>query len=110
MLFYLHAFLRSLQVGEFDINPLYCVSLPGFTWLCGLKYTGLNLPTIQDEDLNLSIENIIRGGISPVMGYRHAKSDENKNISYIDANNPYGWAVSESLPHDETTFDKNGKQ
>ena len=29
----------KVSVNEFDINPLYCVSLPGYTWLCGLKYT-----------------------------------------------------------------------
>ena len=29
----------KVSVGEFGINPLYCVSLPGYTWQCGLKYT-----------------------------------------------------------------------
>ena len=32
----------KVSVGEFRINPLYCVSLPGYTWQCGLKYTGIN--------------------------------------------------------------------
>ena len=35
-------FIR-VSVNEFGINPLYCVSLPGYTWECGLKYTGINL-------------------------------------------------------------------
>ena len=35
-------FIKVL-VNEFKINPLYCVSLPGYTWECGLKYTGKKL-------------------------------------------------------------------
>ena len=41
----------KVSVNEFGINPLYCVSLPGYTWQCGLKYTGINLQTIQDKDM-----------------------------------------------------------
>ena len=29
---------------------------------------------------------------------RYVKSDENKKILYIDANNLYGWAMSQPLP------------
>ena len=70
----------KVSVNEFDINPLYCVSLPGYTWQCGLKYTGINLQTLQDKDMILLLENNIRGGISSVMGDRYIKSDENKKI------------------------------
>ena len=41
----------KVSVNKFDINPLYCVSLPGYTWQCGLKYTGINLQTLQDKDM-----------------------------------------------------------
>ena len=34
---------KEVSVNEYDINPLYSVSLPGYTWQCGLKYTGINL-------------------------------------------------------------------
>ena len=64
--------------NEYGINPLYCVSLPGYTWECCLKYTGINLETIQDKDLILTLESNIRGGISSVIGDRYVKSDENK--------------------------------
>ena len=56
----------KVSINEFDINPLYCVSLPGYTWQCGLKYTGINLQTLQNKDMILLIENNIRGGISSV--------------------------------------------
>ena len=32
------------------------------------------------------------------MGNRYIISDENKKIIYIDANNLYGWAMSQYLP------------
>ena len=65
---------------EYCINPLWCVSLPGYTYQSALKYTDIKLQTIQDKDLILLIENSIRGGISSVMGDRYVKSDENKKI------------------------------
>ena len=97
----------KISVDEYGINPLYCVSLPGYTWLCGLKYTGINLQTLQDKDMILLLENNIRGGISSVMGDRYIKSDENKKILYIDANNLYGHSMSQYLPYDEIKFDNN---
>ena len=97
----------KVSVNEFDINPLYCVSLPGYTWQCGLKYTGINLQTLQDKDMILLLENNIRGGISSVMGDRYIQSDENKKILYVDANNLYGHSMSEPLPYDQIKFDNN---
>ena len=55
------------------------------------------------------IESDIRGGIATI-SHRHAKSnneytgteidpaEESKFISYLDANNLYGWAMSKQLP------------
>ena len=60
----------KVSVNEFGKNPLYCVSLPGYTWQCGLKYTGVNLQTHQDKGMIFLLENNIRGGISSVMGDR----------------------------------------
>ena len=99
----------KVSINEFKINPLYCVSLPGYTWQCGLKYTGINLQTLQDKDMILLLENNIRGGISSVMGDRYIKSDENKKILYIDANNLYGHSMSKPLPDDEIKFDNDVK-
>ena len=97
----------KISVEEYGTNPLYCVSLPGYTWQCGMKYTDISLQTLQDKDMILLLENNIRGGISSVMGDRYIKSDKNKKILYIDANNLYGWAMSESLPYDEIKLDNN---
>ena len=66
----------KISIKEKDINPLYRASLPGYTWQCGLKYSGRNLQTLQDEYLILTIENNIRGGISSGMGDRYFKSSD----------------------------------
>ena len=65
---------------EYGIIPLHCVTLPGYTWQCGMKSTDIKLQTLQDKDLTLTLENIIRGGIGSVMGVRYVKSDENKKF------------------------------
>ena len=91
----------KVSVNEFDINPLYCVNLPRYTWQCGLNYTGINLQTLQDKDKILLLENNIRGGISSLMGDRYVKTDENKKILYTDAINLYGHSVSQPLLYDE---------
>ena len=91
----------KVSTEEYKINPLYCVSLPGYTYQCALKYTDIKLQTLQDKDLILLIENNIRGGISSVMGNKYVKSDENNKIIYADATNLYGHSMSQSLPYDE---------
>ena len=99
----LDVFEKFVEVSteEYKINPLYCVSLPGYTYQCALKNTDNKLQTLQDKDLILLIENNIRGGISSVMGNRYVKSDEDNKISYVDANNLYGHSMSQFLPYDE---------
>ena len=91
----------KVSFEEYAFNPLYCVSLPSYTYQCALKYSDIELQTLQDKDLILLIENKIRGGISSVMGDRYVKSDENKKILYMDATNLYGHSMSQMLPYDE---------
>ena len=94
-----------LSKNELGISPLYFVSLPGYTWECGLKYTNIRLQTLQDKDMILLLENNIRGGVSGVMGNRYVKSDKDKNIIYVDANNLYGFAMSQTLPYNDIKFE-----
>ena len=89
MFYYLRVCLRKkmkVSVNEFGINPIYCVSLPSYTWQCGLKYTGKILQALQDKDLLSTLECNIRGGVSGVMGDRYVQSIENKEVIYADAN------------------------
>ena len=44
---------KKVSQNEFGISPLYFVSLPGYTWECGLKFTNIKLQTLQDKDMIL---------------------------------------------------------
>ena len=110
---------------EYSIYLLYSYSLSGYTWKAGLKTTKIKLDFIKDTKLLLLLENIIRGGISSVMGPRYIESDENTILCYLDANNLYGWTMSQYLPtgdfrkikflenddyeHDSVLMDENKK-
>ena len=97
----------KVSTEEYKIYPLYCVSLPGYTYQGALKCTDIKLQTLQDEDLILLLENNIRGGISSVMGDRYIILDENEKILYKDSNNLYGHSMSQFLPYDEIKFEKD---
>ena len=73
-----------------------------------LKKTGVKLELLTDCDMILMIEKGIRGGICQTP-HRDAKANDkymknyNKSIDssyikYLDANNLYGWAMSQKLP------------
>ena len=73
-----------------------------------LKMTGIKLELMTDVDMFQFIENGMRGGIS-YNANRHGEAnnkymkeyDEGKPsryIHYLDANNLYGWAMSQCLP------------
>ena len=80
----------------------------GLAWDATLKITMVQLELLSDPDMLLMIESGIRGEIATI-SHRHAKAnnkyirpefdpaDETKFISYLDANNLYGWAMSKQL-------------
>ena len=92
--------LVEVSINENDINPLYCLSLLGFIWQCASKFTDTKLQRHQDIGVILSLENIIRGSISSVIGDRYVKGDENLNMLCIDAYYLYGCSMSQPLPFD----------
>ena len=72
------------------------------------KKTNIKLELLTDYDMLLMVVEGIRGGICHSI-HRHAKAnnkymknyDENEESSYIqylDANNLYGWKMSQKLP------------
>ena len=96
-------FLKSL------LDPCHYFGSPGLSWDAMLKMTGIELELISDIDMHLFIEKGMRGGISYV-AKRHNKannkymlcydsSKESKFITYLDANNLYGLAMSQYLPY-----------
>ena len=80
------------------------------TWQACLKKTGIEQEFLADVDMLLMVEKGIRGGICHAVN-RYAKAnhkymknyDKNKEslyTQYLDANNLYGWTMSQKLPVD----------
>ena len=73
-----------------------------------LKKTGVNLELLTDIDMQLMVEEGIRGGIcNAIHSYAKAnnkymnnydKNIESLYIMYLDANSLYGWAMIQKLP------------
>ena len=100
---------RKTCLTYYKLDPLHYITSPGLAWDAMLKMIGINLELITDIDMQLFIEKGLRGGISYI-AHRHAEAnnkymknfDPDKLISYImylDANNLYGWAMSQPLPY-----------
>ena len=82
-----------------------------------LKKTEVKLELITDYDMLLMIEKGIRGGICQAT-HRYAKANnkymnnydrkiDSSYIEYLDANNFYGWAMSQKLPVNGFNWVKN---
>ena len=99
---------RKVCQEKYGLDPAHYYSAPGLSWDALLKKTEVELELLTDMDMHLMIEKGMRGGISmvskryvkannpPVEGYDPAQPAN--YITYLDANNLYGWAMSRPLP------------
>ncbi len=100
---------RKTCKKAYELEALHYYTSPGLAWDAMLKYTEIELDLISDPDMYLMVESGIRGGISTITkryakaNNKHTKGyDKNQTsvyIPYLDANNLYGWAMSEPQPH-----------
>ena len=93
--------LKSLLVFVFKnygLDPCHYFSSPSLSWDSMLRMTGIKLEKINNIDVHLFLEKGMRGGVSHI-SKRYSKSDENTETMYWDANNFYGWAIIQDLPH-----------
>ena len=99
---------RNTCIQYYKLDPANYFSSPGLSWDAMLKMTNIQLELMTDIDMFQFIEKGMRGGISYIAN-RYGKAnnkymskyDENKPskyIMYLDANNLYGWAMSQYLP------------
>ena len=97
---------RKICKKNYGLDPAWYFTSPGLAWDAMLKLTGVELELITDPNMYLMIEKGVRGGIStiikryaeannPYMNEKYNPEEENIYIPYLDANNLYGWAMSE---------------
>ena len=92
----------------YELDPAHFLLLPGLAWQACLKKTNIKLELLTNYDMLLMVEEGIRGGIChSIHRYtkannkymeNYAKNEESLYIQYLDANNLYGWAMSQKLP------------
>ena len=99
---------RKTCLKHYKLDPAHYFTSPGLAWDACLKETGQELQLLHDYDMLMMFEKGIRGGISHI-SKRYAEAnnkymkDYNHNkpptfIQYLDANNLYGWAMSQPHP------------
>ncbi|XP_031633745.1 uncharacterized protein LOC116347323 [Contarinia nasturtii] len=115
---------RDSCIKLYELDPAHYYTLPGYSWDCMLRYTGVEIELLNDIDKIMFIERSLRGGISQCSN-RHCEAnnkymgdDFNPSIPsnyliYFDVNNLYGWTMTQSLPisdykwYNEYTYTKN---
>lgn len=101
---------RKMCKNYYDLDPCHYYTAPGFSWDSMLKMTSVSIDCFQDgeEDMLNMVKSGMRGGMS-VITHRYVQANnkymkkfdatkESSHIMYLDANNLYGWAMSQHLP------------
>ena len=99
---------RKTCLQYYKLDPCHYFTSPGLSWDAMLKMTDIKLELMTDIDMFQFIEKGMRGGISYIAN-RYGKANNkymktydekapSKYIMYLDANNLYGWAMSQYLP------------
>ena len=98
---------RKTCLKHYKLDPAHYYTSPGLAWDACLKETGQELQLLHDYDMLMMFERGIRGGITHI-SKRYAEANnkymkdynpdkETSYIQYLDANNLYGWAMSQQL-------------
>ena len=107
---------REMCLNYYGLDPAHYITLPNFAWSAFLAMTGVRLQQIHNRDMYEMIEKGLRGGMTQCSykkveannKYMNETYDENKPssfISYFDANNLYGLAMTKKLPYDNFKWD-----
>lgn len=93
----------------YNLDAPHYYTTPGLSWDAMLKYTKIELELLTDLEMYNFIKRGIRGGLTQC-SKRYSKANHkylenydntkpSEYILYLDVNNLYGWAMSESLPY-----------
>ena len=100
---------RNNSLDEYQPDPAYFVSAPQLAWNTQLEHIDRPSPLITDPEMYRMIQTNIRGGIchasvryaranNKLMGSLYDPRQPTSYIMEVDANNLYGWAMSQEMP------------
>ena len=99
---------RNMCIKVYDLDPAHLLILPGLAWQACLKKKNVKLELVTCYDMLLMVEEGLRGAICHSIHIyakvndkymkNYDKNKESSYIQYLDANNLYGWAMSQKLP------------
>ena len=100
---------RNICMENYKLDPAHYHTAPGLSWDACLKMTNVKLELLTDIDMLLMVEKGIKGGVSMIsncygkannkyMGDKFNPKKPSKYLTYLDANNLYGAAMSKKLP------------
>ena len=106
---------RKTCYSYYNLDPANYISAPSLAWDAMLMKTKIELDQIFDPKILDIIERQKKGGLCFVGSKRHVKAnnhyledyDDTKPENYLmywDANNLYGWAMSQPLPYKDISF------
>ena len=108
---------RNMYIKVYELDPAHFLTAPGLAWQACLKEADVKLELLTNFNMLLMVEEGIRGGMCHVV-HRYAKAnnkdmknydekEESSYTQYLDANNLYGWAMSQKLPVSGFKWKKN---
>ena len=100
---------RKVIHHKYGLDPAHFYTAPALSWSAGLKFTKVKLEIPQDIDMHIFIDLGLKGGISMVVEHFARANNEylkelfdpetlQSFIQLVDANNLYGWTMSQMLP------------
>ena len=108
---------RKTCLTSYHLDPANYISAPSLSWDAFLKQSKVEIELISDMDMFQFFEKGMRGGISQI-SHRYAKAnnsqlpdynpdEESSFLTYLDANNLYGYAMSQKLPSGDFQWEDN---
>ena len=98
---------RNTCMQYYGLDPCHYFTSPGLSWDAMLKMANVKLELMTDINMYQFIEKGMHGGVSYIANKygkannkymkEYNENEPSKYLMYLDANNLYGWAMSQYL-------------
>ena len=122
----------KLSMKEFGLKPLHYAVLPGYSFDCWLRSSGVTLDKLQNKQLQDDFVEVKKGSICAIMGDRfingetwtksrsnnnsisknntnsdsigNSNNSNNRALGYMTAKNLYGYSMMQKLPYKDFEY------